>query len=209
MSNKVNVWMALSAQAITEFKAKRSQGDDYTGTMDDETFRILQLMSDTDVVQGMFNSPTFGEKTYSLFSLYIPGTSEVKNALDYLEEKWPGHIVVIGAWWFDGRQAGMTFVYGEVEQDVIGEITPGEYDPETGEEITPPVQGIIGTEMVMQITGVEGDPLYPIHTQAYKLMPDTVTYDGGGVEIGRVPASSNSDLRDINLLAGQSPRSFN
>jgi hypothetical protein len=55
------------------------------------------------------------------------------------------------------------------------------YDPETGD-----------------VTGVEGTPYYPLNSTTYTLMPD----------IEGVPASSNADLRDINLVAGQSPRIF-
>jgi len=41
--------------------------------------------------------------------------------------------------------------------------------------------------------------LYPLHANAWRIMPD----------LKGVPATSNADLRDINLLAGQSPRNFN
>lgn len=58
------------------------------------------------------------------------------------------------------------------------------------------------------VTGVTGTPLYPIPAQAYRLMPDTVVYDDEGNEVSRTPASSNSDLQDVNLLQGQSPRRF-
>lgn len=39
---------------------------------------------------------------------------------------------------------------------------------------------------------------YPIHANSWRIMPD----------LEGVPATSNADLRDINLLAGQSPRNF-
>ena len=58
------------------------------------------------------------------------------------------------------------------------------------------------------ITGVTGSAVYPIPTQAYKVMPDEVTYDIDGNETSRTPASSNADLKDVNLILGQAPRDF-
>lgn len=176
----VNVWLAMSQQALDQYRAKRTQGDEYSGPMDDLTYKILDKMSDTDVVQGMFKKPTIGGKTYHLFSLYLSGSARVAQALDYITEKWPGHIIALGVWWMDGRQAGTEFTYSDP-------------DPETGEVV---------------VTGVTGTPVYPIPAAAWRIMPDTVTYDAEGVELNRTPATSNADLRDINLLSGQAPRQF-
>ena len=53
-----------------------------------------------------------------------------------------------------------------------------------------------------------GSPFYPIRNNLYLFMPDIVVYDENGNEISRTPATSNADLRDINLLGGQQPRDF-
>ena len=53
-----------------------------------------------------------------------------------------------------------------------------------------------------------GKRLIDLHPQAWRLMPDVVTYDSEGNVTSTIPASSNADLRDINLLMGQSPRQF-
>jgi hypothetical protein len=53
-----------------------------------------------------------------------------------------------------------------------------------------------------------GNPIYPIPNNLYLFMPDIVEYDENGNEISRTPATSNDDLRDINLLVGQEPRDF-
>ena len=58
------------------------------------------------------------------------------------------------------------------------------------------------------IIGVEGTPVYPIPSDCYLVMPDVVVYDENGNEISRTPASSNADLRDINLIQGQAERDF-
>ena len=55
---------------------------------------------------------------------------------------------------------------------------------------------------------IYGDPTYPLDDNAYQVMPDIVTYDEDGNETSRTPATSNDDLRDINLIAGQHPRLF-
>ena len=53
-----------------------------------------------------------------------------------------------------------------------------------------------------------GTPFYPIRNNLFLFMPDIVEYDENGDEISRTPASSNADLRDINLLGGQVTRDF-
>jgi len=53
-----------------------------------------------------------------------------------------------------------------------------------------------------------GTPVYPIHANAWRIMPDVVVHDEDGNVISTTLATSNTDLRDINLLAGQSPRNF-
>jgi len=167
-----NVWMAFSEAAITEFKARRSEPDEYDGPMDKTTFDIMSKMADLDVVQRLFKeTDPIGGKKYKLFSMVIRGnTVPAKAAIDYITAEWPTHIIMIGAWHRDGRQAG--------------------------------------TQWNEDHTDVTGTPVYPVHAQAWRVMPDVVTYDDEGVELSRTPATSNADLRDINLLAGQEPRIF-
>ena len=181
MSKYANLWLALSSQALTEFRNRRTQGDSYTGPMDDETYRILDKMSDQEVVKGMFKSPTIGGKTYNLFSVYLEGTAKAARAIEKLTTDWPTHFFVIGAWWMDGRQIGTEW---EIDEDELSET----YGQRTG--------------------NVTGTPVYPIPAAAWRIMPDVVTYDSEGNEASRIPATSNADLRDINVLQGQQPRRF-
>lgn len=159
---KVNLWVAISTQAITEFKAKRDNPA-YSGPMDEVTFKTLSRMHDQEVVMGLFKQATVSGKNYRLFSLYLEGSAKAKDAIDDLIAKWPTHFFVIGAWWMDGRQVGTE--WGSDEEGAI--ITTG-------------------------------TPLYPIPAQAWRVMPDL---DG-------VAATSNTDLRDVNLLDDQQPRRF-
>lgn len=173
----VNVWFAISQQGLDAFKARRTaerNGTVYSGPMDDDTFEVLSKMHDQDVVAGMFKKPTIGGKVYSTFSVYLPGTARVQKAINDLTTKWPGHFIVVGAWWLDGRQAGTQFTYDEDGN----------------------------------VTVVTGTPAYPIPANAWRIMPDQYTYNPDGTVATTVPATSNAQLRDINLLSGQSPRRF-
>ena len=180
-----NVWLAMSTQARDEFRARRQQGDEfrarrqqgdeYSGPMDDETYYVLDKMSDQEVVSGLFATPTLGGKTYITFSVYLPGEARVQKAIDDLTERWPGHFIVVGAWFMDGRQAGTQW-----ELDEEGERTGN----------------------------VTGTPIYPIPAQAYRIMPPVIVYGPDREVISSTAATSNADLRDINLLASQAPRRF-
>lgn len=155
-----NLWLAMSQQALDEFLLMRSDPSGYAGPMDDETFRILSKAAHLDVVQRLYRTVEVGGKTYSLFSLYVEGTTAVQQAIDYITTAWPGHLIAVGAWNMNGTQVGTQYTYDD--------------------------DGII--------TGVTGTPVYPIHAQAYRFISDAAT--------------SNADLKDINLLQGQSPRIF-
>lgn len=70
--------------------------------------------------------------------------------------------------------------------------------------------GQVGTQWTDETrTEVTGEPLYPIHLQAYKFMRDEHTYDGDGNITSTTPPTSNADLRDVNVLTYQSFRRFN
>lgn len=167
----INVWIAFSDSALTQFKLRRSNPSVYSGPMDDTTYRIMSKMSDMDNVQRLFKvTPPINGKTYTLFSLYVDAPAKAQEAIDHLTTEWPTHFIVLGAWWTrSGLQVGTR------------------YDGE---------MNILGT------------PVYPVHPQTWRLMPDLVTYDQDGNETSRTPAASNSDLRQINLIAGQANRIF-
>ena len=175
----VNLWLALSTQALDEFKTYRQDENNYSGPMTQRIYRGLSKMQDFGTVQRLFSTPTIGGREYNLFSMYFnldrEQASVVQDFLDELTTDWPNQFIIVGAWWWDGRQVGTQW---ELDQD--GDRTGN----------------------------TTGTPVYAIPTQAYRIMPDVVTYDENGNETSRTPASSNADLRDINLLSGQSPRRF-
>ena len=151
----------------------------YSGPMDDQTVKIMSAVAERGIAD-MFKQPTIGGKTYITLSINV-NTNAAQDAIDHLTETWPAHFIVLGAWWMDGRQVGTQW---EVDENPDSET----FGERTG--------------------NTTGDPLYPIPAAAWRVMPDVVTYDENGDETSRVVATSNADLRDINLLAGQAPRRF-
>ena len=56
-----------------------------------------------------------------------------------------------------------------------------------------------------EITGVTGNPMFPLHTRILEFIPDIVTHDVDGNETSRVRPTAPSD---VNLGFGQAPRRF-
>ena len=236
----INLWLVLSQQALDEYRAYRFDPEAYEGPMDSKTYKILSKMADTDNVQRMFKPVTVATKTYILFSLYLPGTARVQEAIDYLTETWPSHFIVIGAWHMDGRQAGTEWeLYAEdvlytenvlYEEDVLypydvlyeedvfdenGDLLHAAGDVRfaagTVQFAAGEIKHAIGEVQITAGTrtgNIIGTPIYPIHAQAWRLMPDQHTYDEDGNITGTISASSNADLMQVNVLQGQSLRRF-
>lgn len=187
----INLWLAFSVASMTEYALKASQGEDYTGTMDDQTFDAISTALDTDraTVRGLFKPAVLDGVTFILSSMYFEITAENQDALSHALSTYPDHIRAIGVWHMDGRQAGTEFTYSEPDED--------------------------GTVVT---AGASGVPTYPIPDDAYLFMPDVITYgvenpDDPPSERRRVVdsvsvASSIADLRDVNLVGDQEPRRF-
>ena len=151
----VNLWLVLRDDAKQAINTALSAGEDYSGPVPDKAIRIFRKMVDRRVVQNMFNTPTIGGNVYHMYSLYFKGSevSAAADAIEYLTTEYPDHIIVGGAWKWDGS------------------IIPG-YEP---------------------------------HAQLIKMMPDIVEYDNDGEIVGTTPAT---ELTDVHLVLGQSPREF-
>ena len=179
-----NAWVACGPSMWQAFDSRweaenASPPESYSGPMDDESYRIMNTVTDVRVSTRLFRPKTVGaagQNPFINYSMKWPTVPEMQTDLDYLIGAWPGkQFEVNGAWdMTTGFQVGQEGVYDE-EGNLIG---------------------------------IEGDPLYPILDDAYKLMPDIVEYDDEGNEISRTPATSNADLRDINITLGQTPRDF-
>ena len=148
----INVWLIVRDDAkIAISTAISTPESQYSGPVNLKTRRIFETMADRAQVQKLFKSPSFGGNIYPLFSLYIDSSDaqQAKAAVDYLITKYPSHIIIGGAWRWDGSQI----------------------------------------------------PNYPPHPQLIQIMPDV--WDNTSQSY-----IAPSQVEDINLMLGQSPRDF-
>lgn len=103
----INLWLILrddAKQAINT--CLKTPEDEYSGPVNTQTRRIFERMSDLDTVQKLFKSPDISGNIYHLYSLYIDNGSaqQAADAIDYLTTEYPNHIIVGGAWQWNGNQ---------------------------------------------------------------------------------------------------------
>jgi len=162
----VDLFIAFSDQAVTEFKARRDDPD-YSGPMDDRTYQVMSRMHDLDNRQRLFKTTTLAGKTYNLFSMIITGNLQAaKDAVDDVTAEWPTHIVAIGAWWFDtGLQVGTEGVYDE-DGNLTGITGTPTYPihAQTWRLLTDNFDGYDGS----------GDPIYTPLTSNADIRPETI-----------------------------------
>ena len=182
----------------------------YSGPVTNRAGRIFKFLADEKVVSNLWKVPTIGGRQYRLYSISFSddqySLSQIRDELDWLVTEYGAQVFIVGAWEFTGEQYGTEHVYDtrlvdrwvtqrnpdyDPNEFLEDEVTPNPaYDPE--QYIRVFVTGIEET----YVSGMTGTPIYPIHAQYDKFMPDD--------------ADGNPDptLRDVNLLAGQAPRSF-
>jgi len=218
----INIWIALraDAQALIKTRLNWDEGE-YTGPVTDRQAKLFRLMSDRGVVQKLFRVDSLTQD-WTLWSVYFNFTGKmilkkVKDELDQLALDYPNHIKIVGAWHWDGRQVGTDFVIEDVTRDVdINDpnVTPDMIDDPRNDEwntfpqIIDPAfvwPQITVQQTSSEITGTSGTPTYPTHSRIKQFIPDDVTFDSNGNETSRTRPTVP---RDINLLAGQSPRRF-
>jgi hypothetical protein len=114
--------------------------------------------------------------------------------------EYPNQIAVVGVWKRDGAMVGCQLVLTNVPNpDYVGEpaeIPNPAYDPDPESPTHDPRVNIrnpawVPEEIVER--SQTGTPTYPIPSYLWQFIPG---------------AASNADLRDVNLLYGQSPRVF-
>jgi hypothetical protein len=144
----------------------------------------------SNAFQDKLNRVTLGADTYVGISLYIPKITVADDDprlhwLEKLKELLPGKEFVLGAWETIDRNYwtsdGKVVMYGQ-------EILRATYD-EDGNEVTPEL--------------VTGTPIYPLHAQYLKAMPDDVTYDEDGNETSRTPAT---EFKQVHKISGHPDR---
>ena len=208
-----NVWLAISdaAQALVIESLRWDEEADgpYTGPLRNRSRKLFAYMQQDAVRRRMFASATLSGTVYNLWSIdfYDTGSMlrDVRDELDFLIDTYPNQIAVLGAWKDTGEQYGTEHVYTTTVESVTYSTLNPDYDPNEflDDGVTPNpdydpnfVIRVTEDQEVARITGMTGTPTYPLPNYLWRFMP------------AELAAASNADLQDINLLAGQSPRSF-
>jgi hypothetical protein len=133
----INPWIIASPALTASFYERLNE----TGSLDDQTFAILNTMVDPKVVQGLYEQPN----GFSLFSLRFATDQEANDAITYLDATWGAEVVTDGSWQTQdlGLQQGLTPIV-EVDDDgqtrLIGiEGTPTYPIPPDAYELMPPI----------------------------------------------------------------------
>lgn len=212
----INLWLAVSdAAQATVLEGLRwdteSQGP-YTGPLTPRQLRMFEYMQDDTVRRALFKSADVSGTTVNLWSIDFDEDKDtllaVSDVLNGLIAQYPNQIAIVGVWKPDGAMLGTTLVLTEVPNPAYnGEpyrIPNPDFQPDlelpdfdSRAELLNP---LYVPETLTERTQ-DGTPLYPIPTWLWMLMPDDP-------ETGLPTASTNADLRDVNLLAGQAPRIF-
>lgn len=201
----VDVWVAVSDAAQDEIRA--SFAEDYDGVLTKREQAVFAYMNDNVVRTKLFSSPTLSGTVYNLWQLGVDTDKDpvlaIKATLEGLADRYPNQIQIVGAWKWDGAMVGCELVLTDVPNpDYVGEpyeIPNPAYQPDPELPDYDPRQNLRNPAWVPE-TIVErsqtGTPTYPLPTYLWRFLP---AEDG---------AASNADLRDVNLLFGQSPRVF-
>lgn len=153
----INIWLILRDDAKRIINTCLSTRiEDYTGPVPTKTRKIFESMACRAQIQKMFKSPELNGNTYHLYNIYINSEDKqkAKDAIDYLVDEYPDHIIIGGVWRWSGTQISD----------------------------------------------------YPPHSKLIKLMPDIFIVDDQNTGAGHYETAT--ELTDVNLYAGQSPRDF-
>ena len=200
----LNLWMGFDDRALSDANPR----------IDERPSDAYRALGDP-IVRTIFrqdNPP--GPRTYELWSMYyeVDTEREVLDVRNDLLAEYPGQLRTIGSWWFDGRQVGTEFEFGEVTRDVQiddPDVDPPMIDdPDRLDEIPIPQivdPAFVWPQITIQVTtteiiGTTGQPLFPLHTRILEFMPDIVDEDGN--------STRPTALSDVNLGMGQTPRRF-
>ena len=203
----INVWLALrdDAQALIKQRLRWNPRVDgpYTGPVDPRAATLFRRMADLEGTQRLFRTDRVAGRDYSLWSLYFNSKkvapAKVKKELDWLIATYPNRVAILGAWHEDGRQVGTQHVYDTqtVNKEVSFRNPDFQPDPELPLFDDRRILREFRDVEVTSVVGKTGTPLYPLHARLLNFMPDVD-------DIGTRPTGPS----DVNLLAGQMPRSF-
>lgn len=198
-----NVFLGVREEARVAIKERlnwrESEQGEYTGPVTDREAKIFSYIADLDTTERIFKRPTIGGNVWTLWNVnFTERLSDVQQALTELLTDRPNHIAVLGAWKWTGEQFGTEHVFDTRQVDKwVSRLNP-DYQPDPELPDYDPVRVLRTFETVDEtyVSGYTGTPLYPIPvSQLLKFMPDV---DGQPATV----------LADVNLLAGQTPRSL-
>ena len=130
----VNLLLALDGTAHDAIKERKDWDEEangkYKGPVKGRTKRFFDYAYSQAQREKLYRTTTAQSKTWTVWSLdfdldSLPGgaAQAIRDELTELEAEYPNRIIVMGAWWWDGRPVGMTWV--------------DETDPSKGLEGTP------------------------------------------------------------------------
>ena len=162
---------------------------------------ILSKATDIDVVPFLFKTETAQGRNWTLYILNyeFPEERDLERAVEKFADENPGDTRVLIAWELEGNMIGTELVWDTRIVTKTWSILNPDYqpDPELPDFDDRYVLRITGDVEEEYISGSTGVPLYPVYGGLLKYMPD----------VGDPPVAA-TELTDVNLLFGQSPRSF-
>lgn len=193
MSN-VNILFALKDTHFQALKDNFRFNEDGSRVREDLT--VNQAKKLRHHVDGHWPTPTIGGTVYHVISWTIPMIWEDDEDhslglkwVNFLDNKWPAAFILIGAWERNGCQLGTSISLVENGVDVVPVMVPNMVDKQVID-----VEATIadGTQVIYKIVQVqegwidsgetqevphfdevvEGTPIYPLHPQYMKIMPD-------------------------------------
>ena len=120
----INVFLALrdDAQALIKERLNWDESTEYSGPVTNRQNKLFKLMQDRANRQKLFRIDEISTRSWTLWSLYFDFDKDIMQKiqaeLDDLTTNFPNHVKIVGAWHWDGRQAGTQFV-----RDAEGNIT--------------------------------------------------------------------------------------
>ncbi len=195
-----NVWMEI--RDTFEFPADDPADDTELQAKNRVT---LARCGDIKVIPNLFKTRAQGPRTFQVYSLLydLPEQRDLEQAIELFASENPGDTRVLAAWEEDpngpnSAYIGTTNVYTITIEEQTWSVLNPDYQPDPLEPDFDDrfVIQVTGDVEVTTLTGYTGTPLYPVAGNLSDFMPD----DPDG--------TPNTTLRDVNLYAGQSPRSF-
>ena len=116
----INVWIGLRDDAMVTIKERLDWDEDaqgpYTGPVTDRQAKLFGYMQGHSDRVALFNNPNLNANVWYLwtidFDLEGDTAQLVKDELDQLLIDYPNHVIIAGAWHWDGRQVGTQWTDG-------------------------------------------------------------------------------------------------